>query len=1228
MNRLQTRHFMSACSAGTRAPSGQALGDRATRLVGSVALLIPLLAWTQPGVVRATEIVDLGVDGIAIEILDGWSFARHANFHRIYDVPLEEQTTIDHESLKEMVQISVFAEPQADHAAALQRLREIASESEEPGSFVEIAGWPALRRQRMGVRPQPGTLESSEAEQVLKITTAVAVDDVLVRLEAWLPPEASQEVVTVVDAIGASLTATAVADPLQVQQDIADLQANPTEGLPLMPPPDGGSDPSAGEAIDPISRDFTASAPAVPAAGSTVRVTNQGGFDSELEIAVADGGQDILIGSNNGFFFSSDGGGTWNASLNIGSNDPSTTWGQSGGPQGTFYAANIADLFAPFGAGNSDSTGFWTSIDGGATFNGPTVAYTCGQGGDPPCSFPDQEHIAADRFNVTAGGDQVYSTWRHLDGNWGIVCSNDSGATWSTTGFFAGGDLPKIAVGQDGAAYVVYHPDDDDNIRLSKFTSCEANQNPMVRVFDAPVVANPTSVACPTPGLDRCNLRNSLASPTVAVDDLDSSHIYVAYASNTVNTSPAPGGPGAWWPGCNNQNICNENVVVQDSLDGGLTWAPGDSTRTLTISSGVVARRFMPWACAVGGEVFVSWYDRQAASPGGTTVSNNSLTDFFRGSAFLNDVGNLTRGPEMQVNEAGSTDAQCEAGAVTGSSASWVVPGFIAAVDRPGDSQSCSLQPQLGGMCCVPGEISASGRCTRNVSTGQPCDFDATVCPVGETCASARGWPKYGDYNGSACAEGRFYATWASATSPASIIPASTGIDMFFVSDLVCCVPQIQGPDSVSLPDACPGTSSSETLHLCNTGKEDLVIGPITSSDAQFVIVPLLSGFPVVLSPDFCFPFQVDFTPTGVGPQESDLTIPSNDPVNPTVTMTARGNALAPGDVRVTGSSDFGSVCAEELAEKPVSVCNVGACNLAVTSVSVDCSDFTLINNPFPAPVSPDSCQDVVVRFTPTSAGPKVCNLTIMTDDPDQPVIVLVLTGNTPLPAIDVPPDQGFPATVIQSAGACLSQRPFPVSNTGQCNLAITNLSISTNPDEFGLSGLPSFPIILQAGHVAGSGGLRTVFEPDVLDRDRLGEVSVTYVDDPILGTTTTVMRDLCGEGATTGVRVLATNNGVPIPTGDVFRIQLQRVTGNRKRRGLISIDNLKDPPLQQIVPALPCVPIQFHGEFGTVDNPVQLLPGFYNLRVTARVDGKRRRKSAGFDLLTCDFNRNVVIDF
>ncbi len=206
--------------------------------------------------------------------------------------------------------------------------------------------------------------------------------------------------------------------------------------------------------------------------------------------------------------------------------------------------------------------------------------------------------------------------------------------------------------------------------------------------------------------------------------------------------------------------------------------------------------------------------------------------------------------------------------------------------------------------------------------------------------------------------------------------------------------PQMQIPGNVDLGATCVGRKRKGTLNVCNTGSANLIVDPISSSDPRFFITTPSAGYPVVISPDFCFPFEAVFDGTGAGLQAGTFTIPSNDPVEPCATVEVSATGTEP-DVRVTGSTEFGVASAWRPSEKSVSVCNTGACNLDVASALVDCADFTLVTNPFPAIVSPDSCLDLIVRFSPTLPGPKSCSLTLTTADPDTPTVVLPLTART-----------------------------------------------------------------------------------------------------------------------------------------------------------------------------------------------------------------------------------------
>ena len=152
----------------------------------------------------------------------------------------------------------------------------------------------------------------------------------------------------------------------------------------------------------------------------------------------------------------------------------------------------------------------------------------------------------------------------------------------------------------------------------------------------------------------------------------------------------------------------------------------------------------------------------------------------------------------------------------------------------------------------------------------------------------------------------------------------------------------------MTFPTTCGSSTSTATLNVCNTGKENLEVDSITSSNPRFAVTTPSSGYPVVISPDFCFPFQATFTPTTGGAQSTTFTIVSNDTVNPSVQVTATATGGAP-IVSLTGSGEFGAVCSGAAAERVINVCNTGTCPLNVTSVAPSCTDFAVVNNPFPA---------------------------------------------------------------------------------------------------------------------------------------------------------------------------------------------------------------------------------------------------------------------------------------
>lgn len=421
--------------------------------------------------------------------------------------------------------------------------------------------------------------------------------------------------------------------------------------------------------------------------------------------------------------------------------------------------------------------------------------------------------------------------------------------------------------------------------------------------------------------------------------------------------------------------------------------------------------------------------------------------------------------------------------------------------------------------------------------------------------------------------------------------------------------------------NVCVGSMADLNLTIANSGTCPLLVSNIVSSDPDF-LPPSTLFYPLSIQQGNSLSAPVAFQPLSTGTKSGIITVDSSNNLTGNMSVNVSGSA-PPGNITVSGSGAFGNVCAGSNAQQTITVANTGPCNLHVTSATISCPDFTIEGNPFPATISADASLPLTIQFTPTSSGPKSCTLTITSDSGGTPgtVTMVNLTAATPAANLNVPSSESFPPTVIQSVGACSSQLPYVVSNDGTCPVVVDSVLPS---GDYSLSGLPSLPTAVAGNNgQLGAGDLNALFKPNTIERADQGTITVTYETDPIKHTTTTATTNLCGEGTSRGARVLVTSGGVPLASVD--QIQLHRVGSNRKG---ISIDNVKNAPLQTVTQTAPCASFQFQREWGGVTNPIQLTAGDYQITVNARVNGKKVSQTISFTLGTCDFDQNIVVAF
>ncbi len=227
--------------------------------------------------------------------------------------------------------------------------------------------------------------------------------------------------------------------------------------------------------------------------------------------------------------------------------------------------------------------------------------------------------------------------------------------------------------------------------------------------------------------------------------------------------------------------------------------------------------------------------------------------------------------------------------------------------------------------------------------------------------------------------------------------------------------------DTGDFGEVCVGSFRDEPLTLTNSGACALSVTGITSSSPEF-LVPEVVSYPIVIAAGASAEVQIRFEPTSFGAKSATLTVTSNDPAGPR-TLALSGTAPS-GHLVVTGTGHFGAVDLGQRAERTIAICNDGPCDLHVTKVAFkpdpwkpgcrdcdgcDCDDkheerndkrcdqccatFKIVSNPFPATVRPGSGLGVLIRFTPTCAGPKCCELVIESDDPALPEKTIFVTG-------------------------------------------------------------------------------------------------------------------------------------------------------------------------------------------------------------------------------------------
>lgn len=248
-------------------------------------------------------------------------------------------------------------------------------------------------------------------------------------------------------------------------------------------------------------------------------------------------------------------------------------------------------------------------------------------------------------------------------------------------------------------------------------------------------------------------------------------------------------------------------------------------------------------------------------------------------------------------------------------------------------------------------------------------------------------------------------------------------------------------PSVLNFGDVEVGKTAIKSFNIYNDGNATLEIYRITTNDNQFTILddPNVPAGGIAVIP-------VEFKPTSLGQKEAVITISSNDPDEPTKTLTAKGKGISPPapDIRLSNTSlDFGDVQVGESKVLYINIFNDGNLPLVLNSMTTNNEQFAVIWDSQNVPVG--EYITISIRFSPVLTGLKTATLTIKSNDPDEQTVTVSLQGRgyeVPVPDIEIYPFSIDFGSV--EVGKSLI-KTFRIYNRGNAPLQITSITSSNS---------------------------------------------------------------------------------------------------------------------------------------------------------------------------------------
>ncbi len=326
---------------------------------------------------------------------------------------------------------------------------------------------------------------------------------------------------------------------------------------------------------------------------------------------------------------------------------------------------------------------------------------------------------------------------------------------------------------------------------------------------------------------------------------------------------------------------------------------------------------------------------------------------------------------------------------------------------------------------------------------------------------------------------------------------AEVEVPVFAVDVLEAPTPAIAwSPSSLDWGLVPSGGEVTLSVTVSSVGTADLEISDIHldgSTSGEFTLAT--NPAPATLAPSYTTQIDVVYAPTDEIADAGTLVILNNDPDTPQVEIPLSGELQPAPDIELVPSQlVFGEVPMGTTVTMDAEIWSLGDVDLELgTLIPTGASEFTMLTDPSGALLAPGENTTVTVSYTPVDMTPDSGAIEIPSNDPDEPVVSLLLAGqHEPVPDIEVDPlhvDFGLVGVGVTAT------ETVAVSNVGTGDLTVDS-PVLTGSSDFGISAA-QFPAVIAPGSTE---LILVSYVPTDLVEDS-GEIAITSddADEPLI---------------------------------------------------------------------------------------------------------------------------------